>query len=68
MMKEVLDMKAKHSYYDRVSQVRVLRGIIASLVLCIAVLLVAVFVTGNQVEAMQAQVMALTAEVQQLSR
>lgn len=61
-------MKAKHSYYDRVSQVRVLRGIIASLVLCIAVLLVAVFVTGNQVEAMQAQVMALTAEVQQLSR
>lgn len=47
---------------------RVLRGIIASLVLCIAVLLVAVFVTGNQVEAMQAQVMALTAEVQQLSR
>ena len=61
-------MKAKHSYYDRVSQVRVLRGIIASLVLCIAVLLVAVFVTGNQVEAIQAQVMALTAEVQQLSR
>ncbi len=61
-------MKAKHSYYDRVSQVRVLRGIIASLVLCIAVLLFAVFVTGNQVEAMQAQVMALTAEVQQLSR
>lgn len=61
-------MKAKHSYYDRVSQVRVLRGIIASLVLCIAVLLVAVFVTGNQVGAMQAQVMALTAEVQQLSR
>ena len=68
MMKEGLEMKAKHSYYDRVSQVRVLRGIIASLVLCIAVLLVAVFVTGNQVEAMQAQVMALTAEVQQLSR
>ena len=61
-------MKDKHSYYDRVSQVRVLRGIIASLVLCIAVLLVAVFVTGNQVEAMQAHVMALTAEVQQLSR
>lgn len=61
-------MKAKHTHYDRVSQVRVLRGIIASLVLCIAVLLVAVFVTGNQVEAMQAQVMALTAEVQQLSR
>ena len=68
MMKEGLEMKAKHSYYDRVSQVRVLRGIIASLVLCIAVLLVAVFVTGNQVEAMQAQVMALTAEVQQLAR
>ena len=61
-------MKAKHSYYDRVSQVRVLRGIIASLVLCIAVLLVAVYITGTQVEAMQAQVMALTAEVQQLAR
>ena len=61
-------MKAKHSYYDRVSQVRVLRGIIATLVLCIAVLLGAVYITGTQVEAMQAQVMALTAEVQQLSR
>jgi cell division protein FtsB len=67
-MKEGLDMKAKHSYYDRVSQVRVLRGIIASLVFCIAVLLGAVFITGTQVEAMQEQVMALTAEVQQLSR
>lgn len=61
-------MKAKHSCYDRVSQVRVLRGIIATLVFCIAVLLGAVFITGNQVEAMQEQVMALTAEVQQLSR
>ena len=61
-------MKAKHSYYDRVSQVRVLRGIIATLVFCIAVLLGVVYITGTQVEAMQAQVMALTAEVQQLSR
>lgn len=61
-------MKAKHTYYDRVSQVRVLRGIIATLVFCIAVLLGAVYITGTQVEAMQAQVMALTAEVQQLSR
>ena len=61
-------MKAKHSYYDRVSQVRVLRGIIATLVFCIAVLLGAVYITGTQVEAMQTQVMALTAEVQQLSR
>jgi cell division protein FtsB len=67
-MKEGLDMKAKHMYYDRISQVRVLRGIIASLVFCIAVLLGAVFITGTQVEAMQEQVMALTAEVQQLSR
>lgn len=68
MMKEGLEMKAKHTYYDRVSQVRVLRGIIATLVFCIAVLLCAVFITGNQVEDMQAQVMALTAEVQQLAR
>ena len=61
-------MKAKHTYYDRVSQVRVLRGIIATLVFCIAVLLGAVYITGTQVEAMQEEVMALTAEVQQLSR
>lgn len=61
-------MKAKHTYYDRVSQVRVLRGIIASLVFCVAVLLFAVFVTGQQVEQMEEQMMALTAEVQQLTR
>lgn len=61
-------MKAKHMHYDRVSQVRVLRGIIASLVFCIAVLLLAVFITGSQVEAMEFQIRQLTAEVQQLTR
>lgn len=61
-------MKVQHSYYDRISQVRVLRGIIASLVFCIAILLVAVFMTGSQVDAMEAQIRQLTAEVQQLAR
>lgn len=61
-------MKAKHMYYDRISQVRVLRGIIAALVFCIALLMCAVFIIGTQVEAMQQQVVALTAEVQQLAR
>lgn len=61
-------MKANHMHYDRVSQVRVLRGIIASLVFCIAVLLLAVFITGSQVEAMELQIRQLTAEVQQLTR
>ena len=61
-------MKVQHGYYDRISQVRVLRGIIASLVLCIAVLLAAVFITGNQVDAMEAQIRQLTAEVQLLTR
>ena len=59
-------MKAKHSYYDRVSQVRILRGIIASLLLCIAVLLLAVFMTGQQVEALQEQMAAMTVEVRLL--
>lgn len=68
MMKEGLDMKAKHMHYDRVSQVRVLRGIIASLVFCIAVLLLAVLITGSQVEAMELQIRQLTAEVQLLAR
>lgn len=40
-------MKAKQTYYDRVSQVRILRGIIASLLMCIAVLLFAVFSDGE---------------------
>lgn len=68
MMKEGLDMKAKHTYYDRISQVRVLRGIIASLVFCIAILLAAVMITGTQVHAMEQQMEALTAEVQLLRR
>lgn len=61
-------MKAKHMYYDRISQVRVLRGIIASLVFCVVVLLLAVFITGSQMEQMEEQMLALTAEVQQLRR
>ena len=48
-------MKVKHGYYDRVSQVRVLRGVIASLIVCIGILLVSVFETGAQVEQMQEQ-------------
>lgn len=60
-------MKAKQTYYDRVSQVRILRGIIASLLICIAVLLFAVFQTGNQMEALQADMAAVAAEVRLLS-
>lgn len=60
-------MKVKHGYYDRVSQVRVLRGVIASLIVCIGILLVAVFETGAQVEEMQEQMAAMTAEVRLLA-
>lgn len=60
-------MKAKQTYYDRVSQVRILRGIIASLLMCIAVLLFAVFQTGNQLESLQADMAAVAAEVHLLS-
>lgn len=59
-------MQAKQKYYDRISQVRILRGIIASLVLCIAMLLLAVFITGQQVEALQEQMAAMTVEVRLL--
>ena len=59
-------MKATQNYYDRISHVRILRGIIASLVLCIAVLLFAVFMTGQQVEALQEQMAAMTVEVRLL--
>ena len=59
-------MKAKHNHYDRISQVRILRGIIASLLMCIAVLLFAVFVTGQQVEALEEQMAVMTAEVRLL--
>ena len=59
-------MKATQNYYDRISQVRILRGIIASLLLCIAMLLFAVFVTGQQVEALQEQMAAMTVEVRLL--
>lgn len=59
-------MKATQKYYDRISQVRILRGIIASLLLCIAMLLFAVFMTGQQVEALEAQTAALTVEVRLL--
>lgn len=61
-------MKVKHEYYDRVSQVRVLRGVIASLIICIGILLVAVFETGAQMEQMQEQMAAMTAEVRLLSK
>lgn len=60
-------MRAKQTYYDRVSQVRILRGIIASLLMCIAVLLFAVFQTGNQLESLQADMAAVAAEVRLLS-
>lgn len=59
-------MKTTQNYYDRISQVRILRGIIASLLLCIAVLLLAVFMTGQQVEALQEQMAAMTVEVRLL--
>ena len=59
-------MKTTQNYYDRISQVRILRGIIASLLLCIAVLLFAVFTTGQQVEALQEQMAAMTVEVRLL--
>ncbi len=59
-------MKATQKYYDRISQVRILRGIIASLLFCIAMLLFAVFMTGQQVEALEAQTAALTVEVRLL--
>ena len=60
-------MKAKQNHYDRISQVRILRGIIASLLFCIAMLLFAVFMTGQQVEALEAQTAALTVEVRLLA-
>lgn len=60
-------MKAKQNHYDRISQVRILRGIIASLLMCIAVLLFAVFQTGNQLEALQSDMAAVAAEVRLLS-
>lgn len=60
-------MKVKHRHYDRISQVRVLRGVIASLIMCIGILLVAVFETGAQVEQMQEQMAAMTAEVRLLA-
>lgn len=53
----------KHKRYDRISHVRMLRGIIASLLFCIALLLVAVFETGKQVEEMQEQLTEMTAAV-----
>lgn len=59
-------MKTTQNYYNRISQVRILRGIIASLLLCIAMLLFAVFVTGQQVEALQEQMAAMTVEVRLL--
>lgn len=59
-------MKTTQKYYDRISQVRILRGIIASLLFCIAMLLFAVFMTGQQVEALEAQTAALTVEVRLL--
>lgn len=59
-------MKTTQKYYDRISQVRILRGIIASLLFCIAMLLFAVFMTGQQVEALQEQTAALTVEVRLL--
>ena len=59
-------MKTTQKYYDRISQVRILRGIIASLLFCIAMLLFAVFMTGQQVEALDAQTAALTVEVRLL--
>lgn len=59
-------MKTMQNYYNRISQVRILRGIIASLLLCIAVLLFAVFMTGQQVEALQEQMAAMTVEVRLL--
>lgn len=59
-------MKTTQKYYDRISQVRILRGIIASLLFCIAMLLFAVFVTGQQVEALQEQMAAMTVEVRLL--
>lgn len=59
-------MQAKQKYYDRISQVRILRGIIASLVLCIAMLLLAVFITGQQMEALQEQMAVMTVEVRLL--
>ena len=59
-------MKTTQKYYDRISQVRILRGIIVSLLFCIAMLLFAVFMTGQQVEALEAQTAALTVEVRLL--
>lgn len=59
-------MKTTQKYYDRISQVRILRGIIASLLFCIAILLFAVFMTGQQVEALQEQMAAMTVEVRLL--
>ena len=60
-------MKAKQNHYDRISQARILRGIIASLVLCIAMLLFAVVMTGQQVEALQEPMAAMTVEVRLLA-
>lgn len=49
--------------YDRVSRVRMLRGVVASLVLVCAMLLYALFLVGGQVEQMQEQLAEMTAAV-----
>lgn len=53
-------MKGQHRYYDRISQVRMLRGVIMSLLLCLALMVWAVTITGAQVEALEEQVAEMT--------
>lgn len=53
-------MKGQHRYYDRISQVRMLRGVILSLLLCLALMVWAVTITGAQVEALEEQVAEMT--------
>lgn len=53
-------MKGQHRHYDRISQVRMLRGVILSLLLCLALMVWAVTITGAQVEALEEQVAEMT--------
>lgn len=56
-------MTEQYRRYDRVSRVRMLRGIIASLVVVCAMLCYALFAVGSQVEQMQEQLAEMTAAV-----
>ena len=60
-------MGAKYKSYDRVSQVRMLRSLVGGLLLCIMVLLYAVYLTGEQMELMRSQIDDMAVVVQRMA-